>query len=353
MESNIKENVILYDWVSFTSKHHSPDQLIAALGLSHVPWTETKGARGYRDRKYFNCISVHYNGREDMGVWVEMSGQGCRAFESLSQVGWDKLFQFIHANDLKMTRLDVAYDDHTGILDIEKIAEDTRRKRFISRSDKYFVEYSGNTSTDEEGITVQIGSPQSKVLIRIYDKAIERGYSNQDMHWVRCEMQLRDDRALQFTKIPKPIGEAYAGVLLNYLRFVVPNEEDSNRSRWEMTDYWYALVGDAEKISIYSAPGMEYNEERCKHYVVNQAGNAIDACIQMYGVDTFIEMIEKRETMPNPKYEALIKRHRMEVLALRVQTWFNTDDEPELKFPDAPTAVPEGVYSSNPISSYW
>lgn len=79
-----KENIVLYDWLSFTSKNHTPEQMIEALGLTHCPWQETKGAHGYRDRKYFSCISVHYNGREDMGVWVEMSGQGCRTFESLS-----------------------------------------------------------------------------------------------------------------------------------------------------------------------------------------------------------------------------------------------------------------------------
>ncbi len=78
MDSNIQENVVLYDWLSFTSKNHTPEQLIAALGLSHCPWTDTKGARGYQDRLYFGAISIHYNGREDMGVWCEMSGQGCR-----------------------------------------------------------------------------------------------------------------------------------------------------------------------------------------------------------------------------------------------------------------------------------
>ena len=70
MDSNINENVVLYDWLSFTSKKHTPEELIEALGLSHCPWTDTKGARGYMDRKYFGCISIHYNGREDMGVCV-------------------------------------------------------------------------------------------------------------------------------------------------------------------------------------------------------------------------------------------------------------------------------------------
>lgn len=163
-----KENIVLYDWLSFTSKNHTPEQLIEALGLTHCPWLDTKGAHGYRDRKYFSCISVHYNGREDMGVWVELSGQGCRTFESLSAKSWDDLFQWITVQQLKITRLDVAFDDHTGVLDIDQIVEDTRRKHYVSRSDYW------ETVLSSKGSTVQIGSPQSKVLVRIYDKAAER-----------------------------------------------------------------------------------------------------------------------------------------------------------------------------------
>jgi len=229
VDSTKAENIVLYDWLSFTSKVHSPDALISALGLSHVPWTETKGARGYKDRKYFSCISIHYNGRADMGVWVEMSGQGCRTFESLSKVDWDSLFKFIRDNTLKITRLDVAFDDHTGLLNIRQIVNDTQCGMYISKSDYW------ETVLSSKGSTVQIGSPQSKVLIRIYDKAAERGYSS-DVHWVRVEIQLRDDRAVQFTKIPLPIGPAFAGVVLNYLRYIEP-AEDANKWRWPMTDY--------------------------------------------------------------------------------------------------------------------
>jgi len=305
VDSNIAENIVLYDWLSFTSKVLTVSDFINALGLSRVPWTDTKGARGYRDRKYFGAISIHYNGRDDMGIWCEMSGQGCRTFESLSTSNWESLFKFIRDNGLKITRLDVAYDDHTGILDIRDVISDTQCGMFVSRSDYW------ETVLSSKGATVQIGSPQSKVLIRIYDKAAERG--KPDQHWVRCEIQLRDDRASQFTLIPLPIGQAFTGVLLNYLRYIVPDENDENRWRWPMTQYWSNLVDDAEKISIYRTPGMEYNEERCKRYVINQAGNAIDACIQMYGEDEFIRMVQEREIKPNPKYQMIVEQHRLEV----------------------------------------
>ena len=248
-----------------------------------------------------------------MGIWCEMSGQGCRTFESLSTSNWESLFKFIRDNGLKITRLDVAYDDHTGILDIRDVISDTQCGMFVSRSDYW------ETVLSSKGATVQIGSPQSKVLIRIYDKAAERG--KPDQHWVRCEIQMRDDRAAVFTQIPLSIGKAFAGVLLNYLRYIEPGE-DSNKWRWPMKEYWYNLIEDAEKIRIYRAPGMEYNEERCKNYVINQAGNAIDAMIQMYGIYEFQKMIEDRQTMPNPKYAMLIKQHHLDVLANRVASYF-------------------------------
>ena len=303
-----KENIVLYDWLSFTSKKHTPEEMIAALGLGHCPWQDTKGAHCYLDRKYFSCISIHYNGRADMGVWVELSGQGCRTFETLSDRGWADLFQWIDTQQLKITRLDVAFDDHTGILKMGQIFEDTRLQNYVSRSDYW------ETVLSSKGSTVQIGSPQSKVLIRIYDKAAER-HCEPGTHWIRVELQLRDDRALQFTKIPLSVGDAFSGVLLNYLRYVLPDDTDTNKWRWPMTDYWVNLLEVLSPISIYTAPGMDYNLDRCRNYVVNQAGNAIDALIQIYGIHEFTEMIKERTTARNPKYDQLIHQHKSDWLA--------------------------------------
>ncbi|WP_312940603.1 hypothetical protein [Oscillibacter sp.] len=83
-------------------------------------------------------------------------------------------------------------------------------------------------------------------------------------------------------------------------------------------------MGAAERISVYQAPGMEYNEERCKWYVINQAGNPIDACIKMYGIEEFVNMIENRETKKNPKYDLMIQQHKFEVLANKVDFYFGS-----------------------------
>lgn len=330
MESTIKENIVLYDWLSFTSKKHTPEEIIAALGLSHCPWTETRGARGYMDRLYFGAISIHYNGREDMGVWCEMSGQGCRSFEDLSTLGgdkWDSLLLWIRANDLHITRLDVAYDDHTGVLDIQRIKADTEAQRYVSLCRRAEIVHSIGGGPD--GLSVFFGSPQSKVRIRIYDKAVERGYED-GRHWVRVELQLRDGRAEEFCKIDMPIGEAFAGVLLNYLRFVEPDELDVNKSRWQTAEYWYAFIGDVGRIRIFSQPGGAYNIEKCRHYVFDMAGNAIDAMLQICDTfDDFRTLVSNRQCKPNPKYEFIVKEHyaRQEAFAQKIKRLFTVEDE--------------------------
>ena len=123
-------------------------------------------------------------------------------------------------------------------------------------------------------------------------------------------MQLRDERAEAFLSLEKPIGEAFAGVLLNYLRFVEPDDTDSNNRRWAMAEYWADFLGDVSKISLFVAPGAEYNLQKCKHYVVDMAGNAIAALMQVCGsLDDFASLIENRTCSPNPKYEIMIREH--------------------------------------------
>lgn len=334
------DNLVLYDWVSITSKIHTPEQIISLIGMESVTWDTIKGAHGYKDRLYYNCISIHYNGSPDQGVWLEMSGQGCRAFETLGHGDYEHLFRIVKdaGDQMKITRLDVAFDDHTGILDIDEIIRDTLSGYYVAKAKSW------ECIQSSKGTSVIIGSRQSPVLIRIYDKAAERGYKegstrgdtsplvksmpprgpqsaetnpapaganqmiNQN-HWIRVELQLRDERCMQFIYQQYDIGETFAGVLLNYLRYVDLDESDTNKWRWPMTDYWCNLVGEACRISIYSKPGISYNLLNCENFVFNQAGNAINALLQVYDVDTFLQKLRERNSRPNPKYTQMVRNY--------------------------------------------
>lgn len=313
-----KQNICLYDWLSFTTHSMGPEDVKRLLNMEHLQWeNKRKGAQGYKSGIYYGSISIFFDGREDMGVWCEMTGQGCRSFESDSDLGWSGLFERLMAHKCKVNRLDIAFDDHTGILDLEQIDEDWKNEEYVSTSD--FVKSS--CSRKKKGLpleyTVEVGSPQSAVRLRIYDKAKERGIY--DEHWVRVELQLREGRA--GTYVAKSAGNAgmlFGNVLANYIRFVDPDPDDSNMWRWPMKDYWAKLINGAERVRLWSSPGTEYNEKKCKTFVFQHAGNAIDACLQMYGEDQFFQLLKDRPTKPNPKYAALVqevqRRQRDELL---------------------------------------
>lgn len=298
------KNCVLIDWLSFTSKIDDVMSVMDLLGFEPSAFQTIKGMHGYRDREYYDGLSIHYGGRDE--VWVEMSGQGCRVFESYGHGDWLRLFAVLMMDDAyHITRLDVAYDDHEGLLDISRIAADCEAGNFVSRWRWWSVVKSS------DGIAVYHGSPKSDARLRIYDKAAEKG---REEHWIRVELQLRDDRAGEFIRqsLDKPLGELFSGVLAQYIRYVVPNEADSNNRRWETADYWAAFLGDAQRISLYVAPGVEYNFSNLERYAVDQAGAAVAAYIRIVGVEEYVAVVEaKLGSSRNPKYSLLIDRCRV------------------------------------------
>lgn len=294
------DNVIMIDWLSFTIKDCSVWEVSRMIGCGNLKWQLIKGARGYKHRLYYEGISLHYEGTDEMGVWCEMSGAGCRAFESFSSLSWVELIDLLFTmNHVNITRTDIAYDDHQGILPMDQIVSDTLCGMWISKSRFW------ESVQSSKGSSIYFGSPQSQIRIRIYDKAAERGFI--DRHWVRVELQLRDERAKSFLSLNKSFGDSFTGVVRNYLRFIYPNK-DTNKQRWPMQPYWEQLLNDASAIQLYQDLGMEYNLGNLEHYVFDMAGGAIDTAVQIFGEDEFLRRIKERPQNydRNLKYAALL-----------------------------------------------
>ena len=300
-----EQNLILFDWVTFTSHCDSPETIKTLLGLEDVSWqVMDKGRNGYRQRWFFENISILFDGADGMGVCVDITGTGCRAFESYSTTSWTELFRTIYAfsGDYNITRLDMAFDDHTGLLDIGTLQDDTDDHNYVSRSRTWMVQYGS------AGTTIYHGSPKSNMYIRIYDKAAEREL--EDVHWIRVEMQMRDEIAKGFIKglQENPVGIQFRGVLHNYLRYVVP-QTDTNMSRWPMTDYWAALLEGVQRIQCWSCPGVDYDEWRLANYIINQTGNALDCYLYIFGQEDLIRELGNRSIHTSPKYERLKQKY--------------------------------------------
>lgn len=321
-ESN---NVFLIDWLTFVSHVDDVDSIKRLLGLNDpaIPWAdETKFRNGYPLQCYWEGITISYGAdreefysdptkiRIDMGVCVNLSGKGCRSFETYGHGNWMQLFAaFFSGAKYNITRLDLAYDDHIGILDIDEIESDTRSGNFTSRANYSEVVWSYNKDTDVRGMTVQIGSDKSRTKIRIYDKAAERGYN--DRHWVRCELQLRDTNAkVACAKIfdERHIGKIASGVLRNYVTYRSPTS-DTNKSRWPVAPYWSRMILDMVRISLWITPGDPYNYSKTMEWLVRQCGQALLTAKKMKQLGFLMVQIERENPELLPKYQRTLDEY--------------------------------------------
>lgn len=307
------QNYIIYDFLTFTSKIHNQLSIIDLLGMQDCKFETLKGFYGYRDRLYFNGVSIHYNGRDDMGVCVELSGQGCRTFETFGSGNYDFIFSEILDNyndsselrQMNITRIDIAYDDFTGILDLERLSDDTLKHYFSSRFKDYQV------ITGNKGRAVNHGSNKSNVYIRCYDKRLEQCVEDKVDHWIRLELQIRAECALGFIRMTEPIEDKYFYVLNRYLRYLEPNHNTTNRSMVPTADYWLRFIENQEARSIFCKPADNYSFNKLYAFVNDQVSGAVSTYIDIVGVDQFIMDIYKSrqgKTL-NSKYKALKQEH--------------------------------------------
>ena len=317
-------NGVCFDWFEFTTHRDTVKSIIDVLGLGEYEFLETYGSDGYKRGLMFEKIFIFYEGLEGMGIHIRMSGQACRSFEKYSSLSensisekWNKLIKYIVENseDVKLSRLDVAYDDFNGLLNIEKIVNDVDNRNFVTRfRSNPEVIYQVNEDC-EKSYSVNFGRKSSNTFLRFYDKLKER--DSKDIvvegctHWVRAEFMFRKSNANRFIELyndGKPIEELYFLVMNNYLRFVKPSGSDSNRWRWELAEHWDKFCNSviSDKISLYVAPAESYDSFKLTNYVTCQAGAAVYTYIQKFGINDLMEKVEPKKYKLALKYRELL-----------------------------------------------
>ena len=162
---------------------------------------------------------------------------------------------------------------------------------------KESIDFNGNT-----GPFIQYTHARIRSILR---KAAERGFK--DRHWIRVELQLRDERAtaaaLELVKL-SDIGATVSGILRNYLMFRVPSL-DSNKSRWPVALWWEYMLENMEKIKLWVSPGEPYNFDNTEYWFFKQYGQAIAVMDQLH--DPFYITDKAKALFPNynlaPKYQ--------------------------------------------------
>ena len=318
------ENALLYDWFTCSFKVLDFSVLIDMLDMRKQPWKESeKGSRmRYAHRLEFDGISIHYteeadNARFNPGCCLEMSGQGCRDFEQFGSGDWDQLVRFCIASGGNITRVDIAFDDFTGVLPIDIISKMAMARQFTSQSQHLrIMSESVDRDPSHDCISVCPGSKSSDIYIRIYDKRVERKRWELE-HWVRCEIQLREHNAIGFLTAAGGLGDRYCGVLANYLVYRCAGA-DSNVSRHPVAPFWAAFLRDASRLSINSRRDTEYNRARLDAHIYDRNHRAIKTAILADGLPEFLrKTFEDSEALPK-KYQSLLESAENSANILRI-----------------------------------
>lgn len=312
-------NLILIDWLSFSLTSIDRDSMIANLGFGSLPWQKGLGSKyRYAERWQFDGVSIHWTDKGDLchnpGVFVEMSGQGCRDFETYSHWDFSGLIKYILDCQGNITRIDIAYDDFTGLIDIKEMFRAADNQEFRCRLNSFSLHSDHpDQDPDHAGRSVCHGSRSSRTFFRCYDKRSERRAWEECSHWVRFEIQLRNENAMGFCQSSGSIGSKFFGVVSQYLDYVVPCD-DSNKSRWSLAGWWSDFLDDAQRISVFTKKDVEYNRDRLERYVLGQAINAI-RCLDQLGHKEFLSRLhydEDGRPLPalSPKYQRLIDQEK-------------------------------------------
>jgi len=203
----------------------------------------------------------------------------------------------VHALGGKVTRLDVAFDDRDGLLDISTMVEYLERRWYVSRwrKAKQIRGFDmGKGAYDGNGW--DLGSRASNAMCRIYDKQLERIQAGEDNpgHWVRVELELKRERADAAAQLYASGDEGaffaeLAGVLHGYISFVTPNPNDSNRRRWKPAAWWVAFLDGAEKARLTVLEKVKRTIEHVQDWFARQSSPSVAVVYESMGETAFIK----------------------------------------------------------------
>lgn len=255
----------LVDWLAYTLPDGVPLSDVLPPG-EVIDWvTLPHGGYGYPEGHVGEGIKVYRGGRPGQGVHVVLSGDACRALEArmvdagAAGGGWNHLLAWVRDNARKVTRLDIAIDDRAGLLHIDEIVDATARREWVGRLEKAAIVSDVSKSHAVDGTTVYLGSPSSRVRVRIYDKRAEQLAAGEadTGHWVRVELQLRDERAASMLDLLVADRGSLCnvgGVVRGYVDYVMPVGNDSNKRRWPTCTWWVRFTDAVSKVRLCVRP---------------------------------------------------------------------------------------------------
>jgi DNA relaxase NicK len=300
------------DWIAGTIVGKPiPEGVALVRGLlGQVGWVELDhGGYGYECSALASCGGRVYwsNVHPVNGVHFSLPS---RAIASLG-VPVRKLLMELLRMGAQFTRLDFAFDDRSAVLSLGGISEAVKSGSLVSRFKKaqHLEGY-----LQSHGETWAFGSRSSASYVRIYDKAAEQGLESGE-HWVRVELELKDERAQQamcvllFNTAEADWSGQAASWVLSLLDFKVPNEGDSNKSRWETAEWWARFLGYCRKSAL-TLPAVVRSVDDVRRWFMKQVAPSAFVLLEVDGWESLLRTIGEACNRLQPKHLAMIAERR-------------------------------------------
>lgn len=314
------------DWLQVTFKRvQDLHEIMSVLRLSYDTFTEIEnGKYGYDSQLRFGHIAIYYNQfrTTEMGVHLELTGQGCREYEDYVDCGFNYLLPALFQHEINVTRFDIAVDDRSGYFTVAQLERKVKEGFVKSKFKKArgISEYKISDGS-ELGKTLYFGSPSSDLQVRFYDKKEEmiskKRFIADDLNsWVRTELQLRRENAFQaalkFVESNGRLQDIALGILKNYITFC-NKTNDTNKNRWTVSKFWAKFLHDVELITI-TKEAPEVSIEKSKDWFENSITPTFAVLMKAFNSDTDMlnEWYRKGLSKMSPKHENMLKRFQYE-----------------------------------------
>jgi DNA relaxase NicK len=259
-------------WVRFTVPDCTVDEILALVGGDWIK--DQKGFQGYTE----SWLSRgHAGGLGRIGTGAKRAPREVHvdlSQELISDWTYQKFQQvttWVLAKQGHFGRIDVALDDRSGVIDVDRIYDAVVKGHCVShfRQSRLIAGLDLGSGSDT-GKTLCMGSRQSDTYLRIYDKAAEQRAKEKSVEgsWVRWEMEWKAERAqavgLALSGLDQESFQKYiVGVFRSALDFRDCTRADDPKDRYyaPLLDWWKVLTEGMQRARLQIAKSVRKIEE--------------------------------------------------------------------------------------------
>lgn len=285
------------DWISVTLPFDYKEEGIfklyeymQRLGYRYDEFTAVDGKNFYNEcytlDRYVNFYINNHNKTLKQGysdtLNIVFTGIGCIDYYTRTAVD-DKLLdsklivesmfnKLLELPEARFRRLDLAFDDFDGVLDLNVISDKLDAKEFKSKKRTYQVIKEKTVDGAQElGHTIYIGSRSSKTyMLRAYSKKLQYMKKREKLPdvairtgiWNRYEFEFKGDTAHQIVnsyitkESPYYLDEdkIFKSMMTNCITFLEP--KDSHKRYWKPCDWWIEYLNNS---AVYKFETHERN----------------------------------------------------------------------------------------------